>query len=440
MRVKSLTLLATTVALATFPAPHSAAAPWTLDEAIAQAAVSSPDALIARQRLEAANALVEQANSANAPRVNLSASYMQTNNPMMAFGSILSQGAFNFGLDFNNPGQVDNLNVAGTVGYNLYSGGRKSAGIAAARQGAESAGFDRTAALEELAAGVTRAFYGILQAREGVAALEAAEKAITESLRVARLRHDEGQMLKSEMLNLEVRLGETRDQLLGMRHSEALARRQLAFLIGIEAGDSVEIASPPEPAPADIAPGLTLENRPELQSMRRRVSAAERMVEVARSGRRPSVNAFASYQYDHGWRLDGHGDSWTAGVKADWPIFDGRETSGRVHQAEAEFAQAREGLRKLELALGLQLEQARLAQNLAVSQLDTATTLVAQASESAEISRARFETGALLSAELIGVETRLAEARMRLAIARARLAVAASDLKRAAGVSLLPNN
>lgn len=439
MRVKSLTLLATTVALATFSQNSSEAAPWTLDEAIAQAVASSPDALIARQRLEAAKALEEQANSANAPRVNLSASYMQTNNPMMAFGSILSQGAFTFGLDFNNPGQVDNLNLAGSVGYNLYSGGRKSAGIAAARHGAESAEFDRTAALEELASGVTRAFYGIIQAREGVAALESAEKAMTESIRVARLRHEEGQMLKSEMLNLEVRLGETRDQLLGMRHNEALARRQLGFLLGLENGAGVEIVSPPEPSPAMVAPAVTLENRPELQSMRRRVSAAADMVDVARSGRRPSVNAFASYQYDQGWRLDGHGDSWTAGVKADWPIFDGRETSGRVHQAEAELAQAREGLRKLELALGLQLEQARLAQELAVSQLDTATTLVAQASESAGISRARFETGALLSTELIGVETRLAEAHMRLAIARARLAVAASDLRRAAGVSLLSN-
>ena len=439
MRVKSLTLLAAIAALANCLVPSSIAASWTLDAAIAKAVESSPDAMIARQRLEAAKAVVEQANSANAPRVNLGATYMQTNNPMMAFGSILSQGVFTFGLDFNNPGQVDNLNVSGTVGYNLYSGGRKSAGIAAARRGAESAEFDRAAALEDLATGVTRSFYSIIQAHEGVGALEAAEKAMAESLRVAKLRYNEGQMLKSEMLNLEVRLGETRDQLLGMRHNEALAHRQFAFLLGLDAGEDVEIVPPPDPVPAEVSPGITLENRAELQSMRRRVSAAEQMVGVARSGNKPSVNAFASYQYDQGWRLDGHGDSWTAGVKADWPIFDGRETSGRVHQAEAELAQAREGLRKLELALGLQLEQARLAQDLAVSQLDTAKTLVSQATESAEISRARFDSGALLSTELIGVETRLAEARMRLAVARAQLAVAASDLKRAAGVSLISN-
>lgn len=439
MRFKSSTLLATATALAACAATVVSAATWTLDEAIAHAVESSPDAAIARQRVESAKAMLEQASSANAPRVNLSAGYIQTTNPMMAFGSILSQGVFTFGMDFNNPGQVDNLNVAGTVGYNLYSGGRATSGIAAARHGAESAEFDRVAALEDLASAVTRAFHSITQAHEGVAALEAAQNAMDESLRVAKLRFDGGQMLKSEVLNLEVRLGETRDQLLGMRHNESLARRQLGFLMGLDAGETVEIAPAPDPVPAAVSPGVTLDNRAELQSMRRRISAAEKMVDVAGAGRRPTVNAFASYQYDQGWRLDGHGDSWIAGVKADWPIFDGHETSGRVHQAEAALAQAREGLRKLELALGLQLEQARLSQDLAVAQLETARTLVAQATESAEISRVRFESGALLSTELIGVETRLAQARMRLAVARAQLAIAASDLKRAAGVTLLSN-
>jgi len=96
-------------------------------------------------------------------------------------------------------------------------------------------------------------------------------------------------------------------------------------------------------------------------------------------------------------------------------------------------------LRKLELALGLQLDQARLALKLAREQLAATETLVAQANESARMSRERFAVGALLSAELIGVETRLTEARMRRAVALAAEKIAVADLRRAAGLPLLTN-
>ena len=69
--------------------------------------------------------------------------YTETNSPMMAFGSILNQRAFNFGLDFNHPGQIDNLNATGTVAYNLYSGGRATAGRSAAKAGTRAPGSRR---------------------------------------------------------------------------------------------------------------------------------------------------------------------------------------------------------------------------------------------------------------------------------------------------------
>jgi outer membrane protein TolC len=97
----------------------AAAEPWTLDRAVAYALEHSPDARVARARVEGAQALVQQAQSAWFPQLAVSGRYTDTNNPMMAFGSILNQRAFNFGLNFNHPGQIDNLDAAGTFAYNL---------------------------------------------------------------------------------------------------------------------------------------------------------------------------------------------------------------------------------------------------------------------------------------------------------------------------------
>ncbi len=122
------------------------AEPWTLDRAIATALKDSPDSQIARQRVAGAEAMIEQARSAWYPQLSLQGRYSETNSPMMAFGAILNQRAFSYGLDFNHPGRIDNFNATGTVAYNLYSGGRASAGLDAARRGAAAAIQDQRAA------------------------------------------------------------------------------------------------------------------------------------------------------------------------------------------------------------------------------------------------------------------------------------------------------
>ena len=219
-----------------------AAAPWTLPAALAEARAHSPAAAMAAARLERAQSMVDQAGAANLPQVTLKAGYSQTTNPMMAFGAILTQGAFAPTIDFNAPGQVDNLNLTGIVGYNLYSGGRATAGLAAARSGVAATEQDRATTFARLDAAVTRAYFGIRQAREGLVALDAAVATYEESLRVARLRYEAGQMLKSELLNLEVQLAQTREQHLLVRQQATLVARQFLYLLGGQPMGEVELA------------------------------------------------------------------------------------------------------------------------------------------------------------------------------------------------------
>jgi outer membrane protein len=63
---------------------------------------------------------------------------------------------------------------------------------------------------------------------------------------------------------------------------------------------------------------------------------------------------------------------------------------------------------------------------------------VEQAAESAALSRARFEKEALLTADVIGAESRLLEARLRRTIAAADERLALVELRRALGLTPLP--
>ncbi|MCB1124746.1 MAG: TolC family protein, partial [Verrucomicrobiae bacterium] len=92
------------------------AQPWNLQRAMDTALANNPDLKVAVTRLDQSKAMLEEAESMGMPQVSLKGSYTQTDSPMMAFGSILNQRAFNFDLDFNDPGTIDNLNATAMVG------------------------------------------------------------------------------------------------------------------------------------------------------------------------------------------------------------------------------------------------------------------------------------------------------------------------------------
>jgi outer membrane protein TolC len=418
------------------------AEPWTLDRAVAIALENSPDARVARARVDGAQAFVDQAGAAWLPQVSVSGRYTDTNSPMMAFGSILNQRAFNFGLDFNHPGRIDNLNATGTVAYNIYSGGRATAGRTAARAGAEAAGHDLRTAQQQLATEVVKTVLNLRKAREAVTAVAGGVHAYEAAVAAARARFDAGQLLKADLLSLEVQLAQTRENLSSARHGAALAGLAFQFVLGLEpAATPVELVED-DPALSRLAPPDTRDfsHRPELLGLEARVRAASAMVEAARGARRPTVNAFASYQYDQGWKTDRHGDSWLAGLSVDVNLFDGGQTTGKIRQGNAEFTQVKEMLRKATLGIALEVEQARLAHADAAERLAVSGQAVEQAEESARLSRARFEKEALLTADLIGVESRLLEAKLRRAIAAADERLALVELRRALGLEPLPQS
>ncbi|MBX3749326.1 MAG: TolC family protein [Opitutaceae bacterium] len=437
MRLPRLPLLAALLLPHLLPAET-----WTLDRAVATALEQNPDARAAKARVEGAQAMIQQAQSAWRPQFIVSGRYTETNSPMMAFGSILNQRAFNFGLDFNQPGRIDNLNATGTLAYNLYAGGRATAGRNAARAGAEAANLDLRAAHHRLAAEVVRAALNLRKAREAVITVEGGVRAYEAAVHAARARFEAGQLLKADLLSLEVQLAQTREALTSARHGAALAARAFHFVLGQEpSAEPIELdAADPALARLTLPDTTDFSARPELLGLQARVRAAESMVAAARGARRPTVNAFASYQYDQGWQTDRHGDSWLAGVAFDLNVFDGGTTAGEIRRRNADLAEVKEMLRKATLGIGLEVEQARLAHASAVERLAVSADAVAQAEESAALSRARFEKEALLTAELIGAEGRLLEARLRRTVAAADERLALVELRLALGLFPLPQS
>jgi len=402
--------------------------PWTLERALQQALSANPDARLAQQRIVAAQAGLDQANAAFWPRLQFQSSYTASDNPMMVFGSILNQRAYSSSLNFNDVPTVDDLNTRGLVTVPLYAGGKNVATRKAAGANTEAARQDNAAVQNALGFEVSRAFYTVLKTRQFSRAAEAGVSSFEASLAVAKKRFDGGTLLKTGLLDIEVRLAQAREELVRARNANALAVRALRNLVGIEKGD-FEVA---DAGPATQAPDSgDFSGRPELAAARHRERAAQEQVSAAKGSYLPRVNAFGSMDYDYGWKYQVGGGSYTAGALLQWDLWDGKLTRAKVQEARANLESAREEERKLGLALDLEVERARLDLSAANERLSVTKQAVAQAAESESLTRARFEQELALSTELIDAETALLAARVRRAEAEADRQIAIAAVRKA---------
>jgi outer membrane protein len=407
---------------------------WTLERALQQALASNPDARLAQQRIVAAQAGLEQANAAFWPRLQFQSSYTGSDNPMLAFGSILNQRAYSSSLHFNDVPGVDDLNTRGLVTVPLYAGGRNTATRKAAKANTDAARQDDEAVRNALGFEVSRAFYTVLKTRQFIRAAEAGVNSFEGSRAVAKKRLAGGTLLKADVLDIEVRLAQAREELVRARNANALAVRVLRNLLGIEGGD-FEVADTAPPVDAPNSGDFS--GRAELAAARHRERAAVEQARAAKGGYLPRVNAFGSMDYDYGWKYANGGGSYTAGALLQWDLWDGNLTRAKVAEANANLDSAREEQRKLRLALDLEVEQGRLDLKAANERLSVTEQVIDQAAESVSLTRARFDQELALSTQLIDAETSLLAARVRRAEAEADRQIAIAALRKALGLPQL---
>ena len=405
-----------------------AADPWTLERALDYALAHNPDARLAQQRIAAAQAGLEQATAAFQPQVQVQSSYTRTDDPMMVFGSILNQRAYSSSLNFNDVPDVDNLYATGLVTVPLYAGGQNVAGRDSAQANSAAARQDSQAVRNALGFEVARAFHTVLKTRQFINAAEAAVNSFAANLVVAKKRLDGGTLVKSDVLDFEVRLAQSREDLVRARNANTLAERALRNLLGIEEGEFIVADTAPEVAAPNSG---DFSQRPELAAARERERAAQAQVRAAKSGYQPRVSAFGSLDADYGSKYNRAGESYTAGLLAQWSLWDGNQTRAKVRAATANLESAGEEQRKLRLALDLEVEQARLNLQDAGQRLAVTDQIIAQASESAALTRARFEQGLALATQLMDAETALVTARVRRAEAEADQRIAVAALRKA---------
>jgi len=330
----------------------------------------------------------------------------------------------------------------------LFTGFRLQSAAAMSRE-LERAATDETAGdRAELVYGVTAAYWNLVKALELRTVAGENLTLLRAHLRDVENFRDQGLLTMNDVLRVRTQLAGAELMDLEAQNAVQVTTVGLNSLTGqpldagLEPTTPVEAAAP-ESAALEASDLRSLiqrakEKRPELRAQGARVRASEAGVTAAKSGWLPQ--AFITGNYYHlrpnprvmPARDEFYG-TWDLGVTVSFDVWNWGQTRQQVSQAEAQRAQAHDGLSLMEDQVVLDVTQAFLGLQQARQRIAAAESAVRQAEENLRVTTDRFQEGVALSRDVLDAEVLLVQAKMSRAQALADRALAAARLRKSSG-------
>ncbi|MAN59580.1 MAG: transporter [Flavobacteriaceae bacterium] len=392
--------------------------PISQDEVMEVVQRNSATLKIAEQKFLQARADYRQSNAVFLPNISASHTGIATTNPLAAFGVKLNQQIVtqrDFNPDFlNNPSQIENYTTRVEFQQPLVNmDGLYQRKAASATMQAVSYQKERTA--HALALEVRKAYMQLQLAYKGVDVMEKTLKTVLENKRISEDRLAEGYLQPADLLNVEVRVAEVRNQLQSAKSQVQNASNFLSYLIGTSQevlyrpSDSlyvIEIVS-------EIDPRVP-ENRPDLKAQSLATNARESMVKASKMEFLPELNAFGSYELHDDAAFQGAAGGYLVGAQLSWNLFQGSKRLGKVQKAQAELQQSKLEYDDYLAKSQLELNQAQRYLMDTKQKLELAELAVGHSAELLRIRTNRYKEGLEKTADLLLAETQLAQKQLEL--------------------------
>ncbi|HEY9669342.1 MAG TPA: TolC family protein [Coleofasciculaceae cyanobacterium] len=385
--------------------------PLTLEQALELARRNNTTLEEARITLERARSVLQEALAGEFPSVTAGADFSRTDS---AQGELSSRANPLFAGDTLQ----STFNLLLQASYDLYTGGRRPAQIRRAEEQIRLQQLQVESVGEQLRLDTTRTYYDLQQADAQVDISRASVAEAAQNLRDTQLLEQAGLETRFAVLQAQVRLAETEQELTRAFSQQRIARRELAQLLNLPLAAEVSAADPIAVAgewnlSLEQTIVLALKNRAELiqQLVQRNISEQDRQIALAAI--RPQVSLSANYNI-LGILNDNEGpaDGFSLGTSLRWNFFDGGAARARAEQARRTGEIAETNFTEQRNQIRLQVEQAFFELISNAQNIQTASFSVQQAEESLRLARLRFQAGVGTQTDVINQQAALTRARL----------------------------
>jgi TolC family type I secretion outer membrane protein len=402
----------------------------TLERCIEIALKMQPTIVAAINTVNVNESRVGQAKSNYYPQINWTSSYERINS---ASGSSSASTSGFFGRTNED---FDHYSTGFTLSQTLYDFGKTPTQVKIQNLVLDSSRSDFRNTTEQIILAVKQAYYGVVQTKYNVLVAEDTVKQTHQQLEQAKGFYEVGTKPKFDVTQAEVNLSSAKLNLIRNENAFKIAKVTLNNVMGIPDAPEYTLDETMTFVKYEItledALSKAYQNRPDLQSIVLKRQAAERSIDLAKTGYYPVLNGNAGYTWsgeefplDHGWNI---------GATVSFPLFSGFLTKYQVEEAKANLNVIKANEELLKQTIFLEVQEAYLTLRAAEEAIPTAKLRVEQAQENLEIANGRYAAGVGNPLEVTDAELGLANARTSYIQALYVDKVAQASLEKAMGI------
>ncbi|MFA5243838.1 MAG: TolC family protein [Pedobacter sp.] len=364
------------------------------------------------QEFRSAMADFKQSNALFLPDVSVSHTGISTTNPLMAFGSklnqeILTPSDFNPAL-LNNPAVTTSFATKIQVLQPLVNlDGVFGRQAAKSKMEAMQLQSERTKEYLELETG--KAFMQLQLAYKAVDVLEKAALTADANLKLVDNYFKQGLLQKTDVLSVQVRVNEIKNQVQLAKSNVRNASDYLAFLMQEDLGGKVY--RPVEELENSISIAETnldlTDSRKDIMAMMKSTDAYEAVLKSAKMNFLPRLNAFGTYELYDNKIFGADAKGYLVGVQLSWNVFDGYKSIGKRQKALADYQRAEAASSQYKAQSQLELNKTGRQLNDAGHKVSLAKLALEQSQEAYRIRNNRFKQGLEKTSDLLGSETQM---------------------------------
>lgn len=386
--------------------------PISKSEVLTQVSENNTSIKISEEEFNQAKADFRQTNAIFLPNITASHTGISTTNPLMAFGSklnqeILTSNDFNPAL-LNDPETTQNFATKLEVQQPLINiDGIFQRKAAKSKMEAMSLKTKRTE--DYIAFEVDKAYMQLQLAYKAVDVLEKALEAANANKKLADNSYEQGYLQRADVLNVEVRVTEVKNQLQQAKSNVQNASNYLSFLMNDDTFVTYKPSDTLTPYVRTMELKTFTENRSDIKAMQLASKAYEAMSKADKMAFLPSLNAFGSYEMydDKIFQADANG--YIVGAQLSWDIFQGSKRFGKAQKSRAEFEKSKLEYNQYVSKSKLELNKAKRMLIDAENKLNLSKLALDQSEESLRIRTDRFKEGLEKTSDLLMAETQYAQ-------------------------------
>ncbi len=439
----------------------------TLQEAIDTAQKTHPLIKAAQERVHEAKSGVTVSRAHFMPRLNVSETYMRTNDPAAIFSMNMRQESnlgftdlfqdymgvyqsgdqnamndFIQGIDkrFYDVDDQGGFDTKLQIVQPIYNGGKSFSGHEMAKINLEAIKKQKKRIEEFVTFNVINAYLNIYLAKESVKVAREAMNSASAHVKFTETHVKSGTIVRSDLLRAKVHLATVDEMLISSNNNLELAHFGFKRAIGIDPDDAIrykinvdEFKNPDnkktEVSEAELIK-TALSSRKDLQAINLSIDAMHSQEALEKADYLPHINAWFNYDLYNGDNFDYSGNHWMAGASLTVNLFNGLSTYGKVEQAKYKTAAMKQKKNNLRQDIIMQVQKGCRNLQTALARVNITEKAIESAKETLRIVTSRYKSGIIPFIQVTDAEVALirAETGYVKALYDARLASAEIDL------------